>query len=102
METTTQAERIETARAALEAVQRKHGKGRGYDPGLPGRVIPEGHGRYLVESFKNSDHWYSVDLNERTCTCPNFIYRRPEAGCKHLHLAAFESYKAARTKAERL
>lgn len=46
-----------------------------------------GRGHYL---FRKGDIAYGVDLEEGTCTCPDFIVRRsarPGAGCKHMRLA---------------
>jgi hypothetical protein len=84
---------METAKAAMNRVQRK------YNPGLPGRIESQGHGRYIVESFRNSGEFYAVDLEENTCSCPHSIYRNA-ADCKHRAWARFHSYKSARAKAE--
>jgi len=40
--------------------------------------------------FTKGDQSYSVDLEESTCTCPDFLMRRASktgASCKHLRLA---------------
>jgi hypothetical protein len=43
-----------------------------YDKGSIGQVLPLGHGRYRVESFKERGSFYEVDLNPSTfnCSCP--------------------------------
>jgi hypothetical protein len=73
---------------------------RKYDPGTKGRIIPEGNGRFTVQSFRDRVDDYSVDLNEATCTCGHFIHRGVE--CKHQKAARLEAYKIARAKAETL
>lgn len=39
-------------------------------------------GRYEVRSA--SGNRYEVDIADETCTCPDWEYRTPEGGCKHL------------------
>lgn len=69
-----------------------------YHPGTPGEVIPQGHGRYIVESFRNSGEFYAVDLNENTCSCPHTEYRHAD-DCKHRRQARFTAYLETREKA---
>jgi len=74
-----------------------------YNPGKPGAIIPEGNGRFIVESFRNEGESYSVDLVEWTCTCPHFINRLAVAAepdenavpCKHIRAAEDASYVKA-------
>jgi uncharacterized Zn finger protein len=72
-----------------------------YDPGVPGRIEPEGNARYLVEAFRNPGDWYSVDLAENTCTCPHSTHRNA-ADCKHRRAARLQAFKDAKVKAQSL
>jgi uncharacterized Zn finger protein len=71
-----------------------------YDPGQPGKIEPEGNGRYRVESFKHSGDFYLVDLNENSCSCPH-TEKRNAADCKHRCAARQKAYEETRQKAER-
>jgi hypothetical protein len=64
-------------------------------------VIPQGNGRYIVQSFKNREESYSVDLNENTCSCPHSI-RRNADDCKHRQVARQRAYEEARRKAAKV
>lgn len=88
--------------ATLNATTETPRKSR-YNPGAPGRIQPEGNGRFMIESFRDSDHFYSVDLNEGetgSCSCPDHIFRHRE--CKHLRIARYEVFKSVKEKARSL
>jgi hypothetical protein len=73
-----------------------------YNPGTVGEVIPEGHGRYIVQSFRDRGDFYSVDLNDGengSCTCPHTLKRDAQT-CKHREAARMKAYQEAREKAE--
>ncbi|WP_226483184.1 SWIM zinc finger family protein [Natrinema amylolyticum] len=44
--------------------------------------------RYEVVSV--SGNTYEVDIEGETCTCPDFEYRQPDDGCKHLRRVDLE------------
>jgi len=39
-------------------------------------------GKYLVSGSRSKD--YQINLNEPSCTCPDWQKRQPEGGCKHI------------------
>ncbi|MEM2174285.1 MAG: SWIM zinc finger family protein [Candidatus Micrarchaeia archaeon] len=48
---------------------------------------------FLVKSFTNDDVYYEVDPELRTCTCPDFLFRKDKYSlddsrrlCKHLKI----------------
>ena len=72
-----------------------------YTPGTPGEVLPFGLNHFSVQSFRNREEAYSVDLAERTCSCKGYLYSNREEGapvkeCKHLrHTSRVAAVKAA-------
>jgi hypothetical protein len=73
---------------------------RKYDPGSKGEIIPQGNGVYFVQSFRNREEGYTVDLNENSCSCPH-TEKRNAADCKHRRAARQRAYEETRQKAER-
>jgi hypothetical protein len=55
------------------------------------RFESHGIGYYMVESFKDPTHQYTVtkDAESMRCTCPDFLYRH-NANCKHVQLVKAE------------
>lgn len=80
---------------------------RSYDPGTPGEVRHMGGSQFAVQSFRDPEDWYVVDLTAGTCTCPHFEKRVApalDAGqemdrCKHHQLAQAEQLRMVREKA---
>ena len=54
---------------------------RAFEEAMAVSLLEKG-GRYEVQSA--SGNWYEVDIVAETCTCPDWEYRTPEGGCKHL------------------
>ena len=51
-------------------------------------VLLEGGDIYTVVG-QNGNGEHRVDTRESRCTCPDYEYRQPEGGCKHLRRVAF-------------
>lgn len=61
-----------------------------YNPGTKGYIKSEGKGCYTVQSFRNNEEDYRVNLNAGTCSCPDHQFRQRE--CKHIKAAKQEAY----------
>jgi hypothetical protein len=79
-----------------------------YDPGRPGETRHLGGRQFAVQSFRNPEDWYVVDLDHGTCSCPHFEKRvgpALDAGeeidrCKHFRLAQAAQLRVIREKAQ--
>ena len=55
-------------------------------------------GLFQVSSERNEEKFYTLDLNERNCSCPSFRYKGP---CKHLrYLETYLEMETDRALAE--
>ena len=70
-----------------------------YDPGTPGEIRHMGDLQFAVQSFRDEESWYAVDLRNGTCTCPHGTLRDPKDGCKHYRQAKAEHLNMVREKA---
>lgn len=64
-----------------------------YDPGTKGEIENLGDGWCRVQSFRDREKSYSVDLNDRSCSCPH--NQKRGALCKHITAAVNESARRA-------
>lgn len=50
--------------------------------------VKEGKFQVWYEDYDNPDRHYTVDLKQRTCTCPHFYFRcrLNNANCRHIEL----------------
>lgn len=53
-------------------------------------VVPHGGGSGMFDVYSASGGEYVVDLRDGVCTCPDYVHREPEGGCKHQLRVKFE------------
>jgi hypothetical protein len=54
------------------------------------KVVKTSKNMYLVESEKHSTYYYSIDLNNNSCTCQDYLNQFAKFGkgrCKHIYAA---------------
>jgi hypothetical protein len=58
-------------------------------------VVEESLGLYLVRSQSKPDKQYTVDLERRSCDCPDWTYRGSVNGlpCKHIMAAYLSAHR---------
>ena len=75
---------------------------RTYDPGEPGEIRHLGALQFAVQSFRDEESFYAVDLQSGTCSCPHSQYRDPVDGCKHYKQAKAYHLDMVREKARKM
>lgn len=53
-------------------------------------VDPYGGGTGMFDVYSESGNDYVVDLRDDVCSCPDFIHREPNGGCKHIRRVRLE------------
>lgn len=53
-------------------------------------VVPHGGGSGMFDIYSESGNEYVVDLRDDVCSCPDFVHREPDGGCKHIRRVRLE------------
>lgn len=70
-------------------------KAKGYDLFVKGKVVYEDLKNYLkfkVRCSNGNNETYTVDLKERSCTCPDYSFRLVD--CKHIFASIYARHEA--------
>lgn len=53
-------------------------------------IVPVAKGEGMFDVYSEDGDRKTVDIISPACTCPDFEYREPEGGCKHIRRVMFE------------
>lgn len=85
---------IKSEKKTLKSPQEQR-KAKGYDLFVKGKVMYEDLKNYLkfkVRCSNGNGEMYTIDLKERSCTCPDYSFRLLD--CKHIYAAIYARHEA--------